>query len=475
MEQERKFKTISSIPKDSKEYKLLKNYIDLDNLLFNPNSIIEKDNLYREINLLIDKNKENQEHFFQYLIELLIHFILIRPKQDEIPCFLLSKLITEFDNQKNFIFTIIKKNINEDDNVYLKYFLKLKGIFKDENEPFDYRENKYLNRNEDEELLNILKDDDLNKLKDYFNTKSDIPRKIQHNINKRINKRASMFEQNLIKVCCFYGSKDCFKFLKLNGFEYGKQIGKMGIAGGNLEIIHEIEKDGISFDYCVITGIIFHHKIIIEWLLSNYKCNIHSLYNALYYLDYESFLYFYFNEIDVNFGSMTPLGYLCKQYIVNYGLIQLILDKGADINKINKTKLTSITSLGYLCRNEIINLEVIELLLNRGADVNKECHIEDDMLLINDVITPLGFLCGNKNVNVKSIQLLIDKGADVNKECIDCDEIITPLMYLLKHENINIEAIQLLVDKGCKIDEKILSIVKSKQNPQLSSLFKVMK
>ena len=89
----RKYKTNNSIPKESKEYKIFKDYIELEKLLFcknSPNQNIKS--LKNEINTIIERNPQKQKLLIQFLVGILIHFILIRPKETEFPCTLLSIL-----------------------------------------------------------------------------------------------------------------------------------------------------------------------------------------------------------------------------------------------------------------------------------------------------------------------------------------------------------------------------------------------
>ena len=55
-------------------------------------------------------------------------------------------------------------------------------------------------------------------------------------------------------------------------------------------------------------------------------------------------------------------------------------------------------SLECLCNHEKVNLPAIQLLINKGADVNKG--------------KPLECLHKQKDVNIEAMELLIDKGAE---------------------------------------------------------------
>ena len=106
LKESRKYKTLSSIPKDSKEYICLKNQIQIEELLISPNSTNSKDFCYNQIKSILQNNKENGEinkSTCEYLIDLLIYAYYIRRKDREFQLFIITKLISDFQNYKKFI------------------------------------------------------------------------------------------------------------------------------------------------------------------------------------------------------------------------------------------------------------------------------------------------------------------------------------------------------------------------------------
>ena len=466
LDEGRAFKTLSSIPHESKEYGIFHSYIELDKLLFFNHSTNENENLYNEILEIYNQNKEYKDNLFEYLINLLVYFIVIRPKNREFPGFLLSKLLLNFPEKCNIIDTIkekkyFKKNLTIQDVLYSKRIIQ--------EEPQDYNERKdtVFSIYKEGSLEFIIKEDDINKLKDLLNT--EINEDIEININSPIKEvlntsNISLYgiKVKLLDFCSFYGSIKCFKFLKMNGREYGKYIREMSISGGNFDIIHDIEQDSLSFDNCFEVSVKYHHQNISDWLLSNYQCEILNLAKALEYFDYQKFLFLLLNNIDVNKGKIKPLGYFCKEKEVNIQAIQLLLERGADVNKCCKEKIEKFTHLkstplGYLCKKENVNTEAIKILLDHDADVDKSIvEYTDDGG--EKIYSPLAFLCLQKEVNLDAIKLLLNKGADINQDCIEISEeseesTFTILFYLCQQKNPNIQLIQLLIENGANINK----------------------
>ena len=115
----------------------------------------------------------------------------------------------------------------------------------------------------------------------------------------------------------FYSSFECFQFLKANEFQYGDHINILSV-GVNFSIIHELEQNGISFDYCFETCVQYHQLHVIEWLLTNYKCETISSRQLIEYLDYKTLFYMFFNGVDSNtFENGNILLLLCEQKGIN--------------------------------------------------------------------------------------------------------------------------------------------------------------
>ena len=188
----------------------------------------------------------------------------------------------------------------------------------------------------------ILKEDNVNMLKDYINsnTNIDIGYKITIPCNSpfiliiRKEKIIRLFKIPMLDFCSFYGSHECFKFLKMNGFKYDEDIKEMSICGGDLEIIHELEQNGISFDYCFEYSIMYQHHTITEWLLSNYKCEFFKISKCLYYFNHKAFLFLYLNQFSNKISNITLLRVFCSNYHINYDVLKYFIEQGVLIKEL---------------------------------------------------------------------------------------------------------------------------------------------
>lgn len=109
------------------------------------------------------------------------------------------------------------------------------------------------------------------------------------------------------------------------------------------------------------------------------------------------------NEVD-SFG-MTALMYSCD--IATYDVVKLLIEGGADIDKISK--ITNTTALGFLCnmnhkhsqsqRRDIT--KTLKLLIKHGADINK------------GKVPPLLDLISNNEF--EAIQIMMKHGVDIKK------------------------------------------------------------
>ncbi|CAG2203069.1 unnamed protein product [Mytilus edulis] len=83
----------------------------------------------------------------------------------------------------------------------------------------------------------------------------------------------------------------------------------------------------------------------------------------------------------------------------NEMIVQLLLDKGNDVNQVDGMKRTPLSAA---CSKG--NEKIVMLLVDKGGDVNQVC---------SDGRTPLTAACYGRHENI--VQLLIDKGSDVNQ------------------------------------------------------------
>ena len=113
--------------------------------------------------------------------------------------------------------------------------------------------------------------------------------------------------------------------------------------------------------------------------------------------------------------------------------IKILIENGSDINAKNKNIKTPL----HLA-SELNHIEVIKLLIQNGADINSKSKYDFKPLHI-----------ASQNGYIEAIKLLIQNGADINSKNV---EGITPLHLASKLNHI--EAIKLLIQNGADINSK---------------------
>ena len=127
----------------------------------------------------------------------------------------------------------------------------------------------------------------------------------------------------------------------------------------------------------------------------------------------------------------SPL-HFALQYNCTKEIIELLINKGSDINAKNKDLLTPLhVAIGCHCEKEII-----ELLINKGSDVNAKA---------DNLSTPLHIAIQYKCTK-EIIELLINKGSDVNAKD---KNLLTPLHFAICFEIEN-NIIELFIKNGAK-------------------------
>lgn len=132
------------------------------------------------------------------------------------------------------------------------------------------------------------------------------------------------------------------------------------------------------------------------------------------------------NRMDAE--GKTPLFYAIEKNDVK--LVKFLLENGADFNIKDKYVEYSLTN--FIEKN---NIELLKLLIEYGVDIN-----------FKSTSGKASLFTALKNNDIEIVKLLIDNGVDVN---VKNNEGKTPLMYALIN-NVDIDTIKLLID--CKSD-----------------------
>lgn len=120
-------------------------------------------------------------------------------------------------------------------------------------------------------------------------------------------------------------------------------------------------------------------------------------------------------------------------------IVQLLISKGACVNRVNQKGDDQDTPLQAACGNELIDLETVQLLLKHGADINAEAGKHG---------TALGAACASyrPNDSVQLVQLLIKHGANVN---VNHEKYAAPLTIACRRGDEKL--VQLLIESGADV------------------------
>ena len=460
-------KTLSQVYNTS-DFEKFRIYIEFEDLLYDQNS-----SQHNEINTkgILDKIGENiqNDHFIQYAIGSILFFTDVRPKQMEAAVDLIGAIINTYQCKRQFIegFTVnfFKKENNINDKRRLKnaIFLVKKIIPNPFLTSIDNQTEDTFTMYPIDSLEYILFQDDVDKLSNYINTNPNFSNDLTFEQDYEFYSFQTIIRRTrnmcLLDFCAFYGSIQCFKLLELNGCKLGKYILEASIAGGNIEIIHYVEQSGYCFDNCFETSIKYHHKNIGDFLLSNYLCDIFPITNCLKYYDYRAFLFFLLNHSIKIKNGITPLHYICSEYVINIDFMKFLIEKKVDINKGD-----SDTPLSLICSRKDVNIEALQLLLDNNVNVNDSLALNN--CLNNQNITATKILIDNgadlemsyglfsaPDFEIDFIAFLIEQGVDVNKlHYHNAEYRITTLARCCEQSG-QIEKVKFLIDNGADIDK----------------------
>ena len=127
----------------------------------------------------------------------------------------------------------------------------------------------------------------------------------------------------------------------------------------------------------------------------------------------------------------------------NVEITRLLLDKGANVNAQGGFYGNALRAAVYKG-----SVEIIQLLLDKGADVNAQGgEYANALQAAADWSNVVSSTVDETRSNVEIIQLLLDKGADVNAQGGKYGSALQTAVYVG-----NIHAIQLLLDRGAEVN-----------------------
>ena len=134
----------------------------------------------------------------------------------------------------------------------------------------------------------------------------------------------------LLDFSAFCGSVNSFKYLMLNGCEITDDTVDFSIKGGNESIIELIEQKGFEFNNKLHTAIKAHNNQIVEWLITNFTCELITLPYCISNWNIQCFFYLLsnghnLNEIDSAGKNVFQRASENYNYILNQKLLRLNL------------------------------------------------------------------------------------------------------------------------------------------------------
>ncbi|EAY13460.1 hypothetical protein TVAG_206280 [Trichomonas vaginalis G3] len=284
-------------------------------------------------------------------------------------------------------------------------------------------------------------------------------------------------DYTLLELCCYYGSVDCFKFLRT---EFHSEITQkclyFSFLGGNPEIMSECLKYQKSnqYEYCMTYAIISHNIDFVTFLMNEFSLKI-DLVNCIRFNNLEAFLVYFDQTNDFNRCLDASMKFKITSLCIFFShcanvdpvlhiatrnhdkeLVELLLSHGVNLNEKDKdgdTALNIAACNGYK--------DIAELLLSHGANIHEK-----------DKYGNMALHIATYHKDKEIVELLLSHGANINEKDI-CGE--TALHIAL--DRYDKEIIELLLSYGANINEKNrygktpLQIATNHNNKEIVELF----
>ncbi|EAY08448.1 ankyrin repeat protein, putative [Trichomonas vaginalis G3] len=418
--------------------------------------------LYNTLYQLKTKNEEDLNSIYKKIKTILINSRTYSPKR--IIRDILS--IIEYNNRYMKSYLKLAKLIYDDYHVtkvknawdISKYlFYKEYGIRIDYPSVCEYAPFSNLDIHEENSIYRIIMDNDKESFISYT---------AQEGFNKYRRIENFLFPisiegYTLLELCCYYGSVDCFKFLRSEfNSVITQQCLEVSFLGGNPEIISECLKYKTPNKECMKYAIISHNIDFVTFLINEYNIKI-DLHFCIEYKNLESFLVYFDQTNNIN---------KCFLYSTNFNIPSLseyFLSLGANINEKNMDGDEG-TALQIAVTNNCKKL--INLLLSHGINVNEKNYYANTALhiavifkrkeIIEQLIshgvninekdrrgrTSLHIAVGKNNNKI--VDLLVSHCVNINEKDNDGDTALHIAAYKTK------EIVELLISHGANINEK---------------------
>ena len=231
----------------------------------------------------------------------------------------------------------------------------------------------------------------------------------------------------IIADACENCAIKCFKFLLMNNVDIksDNKIPHKAAFGGDNEIIHILEQNGVSFDNCILDAVKGYNLQLADYLINKgFKTKNYDIDKCFEFNTIIPFLF----AVENRFFTIS---YIEEAIQNNCDHIVAYYFEQENAKKEKKKPILAEDFHLFVFAFENNNYDIVKKLIERG-----ECDIEEK----DNGITPLGFAVINRNM--KLINLLLEKEAIVNPKSFNLPEIA------IYHGTYTI--LKLLVDHGMK-------------------------
>ncbi|EAY02928.1 ankyrin repeat protein, putative [Trichomonas vaginalis G3] len=233
---------------------------------------------------------------------------------------------------------------------------------------------------------------------------------------------------SLLELCCYYGSVNCFKFLRT---EFNLQINhtclEFSFLGGKPDIMNECLKYQTPDQNCMVLAIASHNIDFVTFLMNEYDLKI-DLSACIKFNNLQAFFVYLDQTKDLNecyiLSPSFHIPSICEYFLENNVKID------ATDSENEKTALHN--AAYYNC------VEVMQFLLSHGLCVEEKSKY---------LKTPLHFAAENNSI--ESVEFLLSNGAKIDARAYYME---TPLHYACNYNCI--ETVKLLILNGANINAK---------------------
>ena len=286
---------------------------------------------------------------WQYLLELLNHFITCRLKFEQVHLMLFHCIENAFPEEQ----AQIKKYLNYLSNVRMAlspdhgWFITSNLI----------ELLQYISHDDIDNVIELLSEKGQALLYEEFDDYDECPYS---------NLYYKYHDSHLpLLVSCYCGSIKCFKYFILNHLEITGSHVQAAVEGGNKEIINILKERDYSFQNCLKNSIIYHRYELADWILTNYDPSPMNLARCINCFNFEAFIYFLqhgesIEEYDCD--GYNALHSACS--IVYFPLVKYLIE---DLHSSIDRKIPGEENALFIA-SERGSLQIVKYLVEKGIE-----------------------------------------------------------------------------------------------------------